>query len=164
MGVLRVVLGDQLTTDISALSGLDRACDTVLMMEVAEEGTYVAHHKQKIVMILSAMRHFARGMRDHDIAVDYVALDDAGNTGSFTGEIARAVLRHKPEAIVMTEPGEWWLRETGEYRDGCSGNLYLRSQLLSTIFHSPLHIKRLLLQLYLLTIIYRLSNIAQILH
>lgn len=111
MGVLRVVLGDQLTTDISALSGLDRACDTVLMMEVAEEGTYVAHHKQKIVMILSAMRHFARGMRDQDIAVDYVALDDAGNTGSFTGEIARAVSRHNPQAIVMTEPGEWRLRE-----------------------------------------------------
>jgi deoxyribodipyrimidine photolyase-related protein len=36
-----------------------------------------------------------------------VRLDDAGNSGSFGGEIARAIARHMPSRIVLTEPGEW---------------------------------------------------------
>lgn len=38
MNCLRLVLGDQLSHDLSALEGLDPAADRVLMMEVAEEG------------------------------------------------------------------------------------------------------------------------------
>ena len=34
-------------------------------------------------------------------------LDDPQNSGSFTGEVARAVERHAPARIVVTEPGEW---------------------------------------------------------
>jgi deoxyribodipyrimidine photolyase-like uncharacterized protein len=30
------------------------------MMEVAEDSTHLGHHKQKIVLVLSAMRHFLR--------------------------------------------------------------------------------------------------------
>ena len=44
---------------LRALADLDPERDTVLMMEVMEECTYVRHHKQKIVLVLSAMRHFA---------------------------------------------------------------------------------------------------------
>jgi deoxyribodipyrimidine photolyase-related protein len=60
---LRIILGDQLSLDVSALRDLDAERDTVLMMEVHEEGVYVRHHKQKIVLVLSAMRHFARTLR-----------------------------------------------------------------------------------------------------
>ena len=60
-GRLRLVLGDQLTRDLSALADLDKAQDVVLMVEVAEETGYVRHHKKKIVLLLSAMR--ASGMR-----------------------------------------------------------------------------------------------------
>ena len=35
----------------------------ILMMEVWDEATYVRHHKQKIVLIFSAMRHFAEELR-----------------------------------------------------------------------------------------------------
>jgi deoxyribodipyrimidine photolyase-related protein len=34
-------------------------------------------------------------------------LDDPDNTGSFTGEIARAIERHGPDQIFVTEAGEW---------------------------------------------------------
>jgi deoxyribodipyrimidine photolyase-related protein len=108
---LRFILGDQLTRDISALDGLDPARDIVLMAEVAEETTYVPHHRQKIAFILSAMRHFAEELRREGIRVDYVTLDDPQNTGSFGGELRRAIGRHKPQAIVMTEPGEWRVLE-----------------------------------------------------
>ncbi len=110
MTVLRVILGDQLSRDIAALADCDRASDVVLMMEVADETTYVRHHKQKIALILSAMRHFAAELVDAGYRVDYVRLDDPTNTGSFTGEIARAVARHHPDRIVLTEPSEYRVR------------------------------------------------------
>ncbi|MCH2394590.1 cryptochrome/photolyase family protein [Oceanibaculum sp.] len=110
-GSLRIVLGDQLSRDLSALDGLDPARDVVLMAEVADEATYVPHHKQKIAFILSAMRHFAAELRAEGITVDYVKLDDPQNTGSFTGEVKRTAARHKPARIVATEPGEWRVRQ-----------------------------------------------------
>ncbi len=104
---LRLVLGDQLSPRLSALEGLDPATDRVLMIEAMAEGTYVPHHPQKIALILSAMRHFAAELRQRGIAVDYIRLDDPENTQSFDGELRRAVARHAPARVVMTEPGEW---------------------------------------------------------
>jgi len=104
---LIVVLGDQLSPDLSSLSAGDPGRDLVLMCEVAEETTYVGHHKQKLVFILSAMRHFAEELRQAGWAVDYVELTDEGNSGSFAGEVARAGRRHEVAGILVTEPGEW---------------------------------------------------------
>ncbi|MCZ8108516.1 MAG: cryptochrome/photolyase family protein [Burkholderiales bacterium] len=107
MKSLRIVLGDQLTRGISALAGLDAARDVVLLMEVSAETTYVPHHKQKIVLILAAMRHFAAALAAEGIVVDHVRLDDPANTGNLTDEMLRAVTRHRPDVVVATEPGEW---------------------------------------------------------
>ena len=110
MTALRIVLGDQLTRGLSALKGYAKG-DVVLMMEVVEEATYVKHHKQKLTLIFSAMRHFAEELRREGFRVDYVTLDDPANTGSFTSEVQRAVKRHKPSQITVTEPGEWRVAE-----------------------------------------------------
>lgn len=112
MKTLRLIFGDQLSRPLSALRGIDRARDVVLMVEVSEEATYVRHHKQKIVFVLSAMRHFAESLRAEGIDVDYVRMNDKGNTGSFTGELGRALSRHKPDRVVATEPGEYRVLET----------------------------------------------------
>jgi deoxyribodipyrimidine photolyase-related protein len=106
-GTLRVVLGDQCSRTLSALAGLDPARDVVLMMEVMAECTYVPHHPQKIALVLSAMRHFARALEARGVRVRYVALDDPENTGTFRGEVLRAVAALKPARIVCTHPGEW---------------------------------------------------------
>ncbi|MGL5446868.1 MAG: cryptochrome/photolyase family protein [Rhabdaerophilum sp.] len=110
-GSLRFVLGDQLTRSLSSLRDLDPARDMVLMVEVAAEASYVRHHKQKIAFLFSAMRHFAEELRAEGIPVDYVRLDDAGNTQSFGDELERAIARHSPSAVIMTEPGEWRVAE-----------------------------------------------------
>ncbi|WP_395662309.1 cryptochrome/photolyase family protein [Aestuariivirga sp.] len=110
MTTLRIVLGDQLTRGISSLRD-HQPGDTVLMMEVAEEATYVRHHKQKLTLIFSAMRHFADELRADGLAVDYIRLDDPANTGSFTSEVQRAIARHSPSRIIVTEPGEWRVQE-----------------------------------------------------
>lgn len=120
-GALRLVLGDQCARSLSALEDLDPARDVVLMMEVREEATIVPHHRQKIALILSAMRHFARALAARGVRVDYVRLDDPANTHSFPTEVARAVAHHRPARIVLTHPGEWrvlemartWERELG---------------------------------------------------
>ena len=106
-GVLRLVLGDQLTRDLSSLADLDPASDVVLMAEVIEEVTYVRHHKRKVAFLFSAMRHFADALRAEGIQVDYVRLDDPANSGSFGGEVARAVSRHEMRQLIVTEPGEY---------------------------------------------------------
>ena len=110
-GTLRLVLGDQLSHGLASLRDIDKSRDVVLMVEVDDETRYVPHHRQKIVFVLSAMRHFAEELRAAGVRVDYVRLDDAGNSGSFPGEVARAVVRHAPGRLVLTEPGEWRVLE-----------------------------------------------------
>ncbi len=107
MTTLVPVLGDQLSEGLSALRAADRASAVVLMMEVAEEATYVRHHQKKIAFVFSAMRHFAQALRTAGWRVDYVTLDDPANSGSFDGEVARAVKRHGATRVVTTEAGEW---------------------------------------------------------
>ena len=109
--VLVPVLGDQLSPALSSLADRSRNDTVVLMMEVADETTYVRHHQAKIALILSAMRHFAEDLRAQGWQVDYVALDDPDNTGSFTGEVQRAVQRHGARGVEVTEPGEWRVRQ-----------------------------------------------------
>ncbi|WCM26751.1 cryptochrome/photolyase family protein [Sphingomonas sp. QA11] len=107
MTILIPVFGDQLSLDLSSLADMDQADSIVLMMEVADETTYVRHHKQKLVYILSAMRHHAEALRTAGWRVEYIHLYDPENSGSFTGEVARAVARHEVSQIVVTESGEW---------------------------------------------------------
>ena len=104
---IRLVLGDQLTRGLASLTDLDPASDVVLMAEVIEEVTYVRHHKRKVALLFSAMRHFAEELRAEGIAVDYIRLDDEANSGSFSGEVARAIARHGADRLVVTEPGEY---------------------------------------------------------
>ena len=121
MTVLRIILGDQLSLDLSALEHLDPERDVVLMMEVMEENTYVGHHKQKIVLVLAAMRHFAETLRQRGLTVDYVRLDAPDNTGSFTTEVQRAVTLHRPSRIVVTEPSEWRVAAMAESWEPLTG-------------------------------------------
>jgi deoxyribodipyrimidine photolyase-related protein len=120
-GALRVVLGDQVSRGLSALSGLDRRADTVLMAEVMGECSYVPHHPKKIALVLSAMRHFAAALAAEGVRVRYVRLDDPANTGTLSGEVARAAQALRPAAIVATEPGEWRVLEDMQGWGAASG-------------------------------------------
>ncbi len=105
------LLGDQLSETLSALQGADPARDAILMAEVREEATYVPHHPKKIVLLFSAMRHFAETLRAKGFTVHYTRLDDTENTHSLEGELARHASALAPERVVMTECGEWRLME-----------------------------------------------------
>ncbi len=64
MKSLRLILGDQLSMDISSLQECDKDTDIILMCEVWDETTYVKHHKKKIAFLFSAMRHFAQDLTE----------------------------------------------------------------------------------------------------
>ena len=54
---LILILGEQLSPDISSLLHADKTAAIVLICEVTAEVKYVRHHKKKIAFIFSAMRH-----------------------------------------------------------------------------------------------------------
>ena len=101
---LILILGDQLSPAMSSLKAAPDA--PVLMAEVADEATYVRHHKKKIAFVFSAMRHFAEALREAGREVHYVRLDDDGNAGSLSGEAKRALAHYGASRLIVTEPGE----------------------------------------------------------
>ncbi len=115
-----LVLGDQLSPNLSSLAAADRNDDVVLMAEVMAEATYVGHHKKKIALIFSAMRHFAEALRSDGWTVDYVALDDGDNSGDLGGEVKRAKKRHDTEKVIAVEAGEHRLRAEMAGWDGAT--------------------------------------------
>ena len=108
---LVLVLGDQLSHDLSALRAADRSRDVVVMAEVMDEGSYVPHHPKKIALILSAMRHFAEELRAQGWQVAYTRLDDPEAARSIVGELMRRGQEHGATEVVATQPGEWRLIE-----------------------------------------------------
>ena len=111
MANLVVILGDQLSKNISSLEGVSKSDDTILMCEVAEEAVYVKHHKKKIAFLFSAMRHFASGLEDDGYNVRYTKLDYKNNAGSFKGEVGRAVKDLSADKVIVTHPGEYRVLE-----------------------------------------------------
>ena len=108
---LILVLGDQLSHDLSALREADRARDLVVMAEVMDEGSYVPHHPKKIALVLSAMRHFAQELREDGWQVAYTRLDDPEASRSIVGELMRRGQAHGTSEVIATQPGEWRLIE-----------------------------------------------------
>ena len=108
---LVLVLGDQLTPQLSALSAADRNTDVVVMAEVADEAKYVPHHPKKIAFLFSAMRKFAAQLKDDGWQVAYAKYDDPDRSDSICGELLRHASHHDVDRVLVTEPGEWRLIE-----------------------------------------------------
>ena len=104
---LVVVLGDQLNEDATALLDFDPAQDAVWMAEVAQESTHVPSAKQRTTLFLSAMRHFAKRLEQRGLPVMYTQLDAPDNAGTLAGELEKAIVRTRPDKLIMTAPGEW---------------------------------------------------------
>lgn len=104
---LILILGDQLTEDISSLRELDPGKDVIIMAEVLGEASYVAHHPKKIILIFSAMRSFSDKLRSLGYRVEYSFFDDPQNTQSLSGELIRRAEQFKCSKITVTQPNEW---------------------------------------------------------
>ena len=108
---LVLVLGDQLNFHSAAFEGFDRSRDLVWMAEVAGEATHVLSHKARIVFFLSAMRHFAKEVRDEKYRLEYRKLDAKDNQASLGSELRAAIKKYKPERVIAVEAGEYRVEE-----------------------------------------------------
>lgn len=104
---LRLVLGDQLSLSLASLQDCDKETDYVLIAEVRAEATYVKHHKKKIALLFSAMRHFAQELEDQGYQVRYIRYDDKDNAGSLFEEVKRACEVLELKSVELTHPGEY---------------------------------------------------------
>lgn len=109
MAKLILVLGDQLSPALSSLRDVQPE-DRVLLAEVASEASYTPHHKQKIVLIFSAMRHFAAVLQQQGISVSYIHYQQ--KVSSLTEAVAIELSRHPElDQICITECGEYRLEQ-----------------------------------------------------
>jgi deoxyribodipyrimidine photolyase-related protein len=104
---LIVVLGDQLDMQASAFDGFDATQDEVWMAEVVEESTHVWSSKQRTVVFLSAMRHFADELRAAGRPLRYVKLEDGSPHASLAAQLQADITARRPQQLVMTAPGDW---------------------------------------------------------
>ncbi|MFG0251688.1 MAG: cryptochrome/photolyase family protein, partial [Phycisphaerales bacterium JB038] len=104
---LAIVFGDQLDLQAPLLRSLSKSEDVVLMMEVAEEAQRSRSHRQRTLLFLAAMRHFALELAGRGYRVEYIRLSDPKNTHAFGSEIERAARRLQPRELVCTQLGEW---------------------------------------------------------
>jgi deoxyribodipyrimidine photolyase-related protein len=113
---LIIILGDQLSHNLSALTDIDKKNDQILMMEVMDEASYHKHHKKKLAFIFASMRHFASELVDTGYQVTYIKLTDKLSKPSFTQTIKEFLktLDSKPDLIVTTEASEYRVVEMQE--------------------------------------------------
>jgi len=102
---LILVLGDQLNRDASAFDGFDPAQDAVWMAEVEGESTQPLSGQPRTALFLSAMRHYAAELRAEGLPLDYTRLADGHAT--LADALRSAVRRQRPQALVLTAPGDW---------------------------------------------------------
>ena len=111
MANLILILGDQLSAQISSLKAANKSEDIVLMAELRSETNYVKHHKKKIALLFSAMRHFAEELTEAGWQVDYKRFDAPFPCPNFTEAVKQAVNTHNPGQLIVTKPGEYRLAE-----------------------------------------------------
>lgn len=104
---LILILGDQLDATSAVFDGFDARRDAVWMAEVSEEANHVWSHKARIVLFLSAMRHFRDHLAGQGIHVLYSALPPHGPASDFASELTAAVGQHRPQRLILPQPGEW---------------------------------------------------------
>lgn len=118
-----LVLGDQLTRDVGPLASADPAETRVLMVESRAILHGAPHHAQKLALVLSAMRHFADGLRADGFEVDYRRHDDPA-AESFASAVAAHLRGRGGGEVVLMEPNDHGVAEPiAAAADGSGGRL-----------------------------------------
>ena len=107
---LILILGDQLNLDNPALEDFDAAQDAVLMVEASSEATHVWSHKARIVLFLSAMRHFEQQLNNQQISPIYLKLGEH-DFASLKAAWAHYIQDLNPQKVIVCEPGEYRLEQ-----------------------------------------------------
>ena len=140
------VLGDQLTRHVGPLADANPEYTSVLMLESLALAKSVPHHKQKLVMVWSAMRHFAEALEEDGFSVSYQIADSfEEGLGAYFQEYPGASLTamqpndygfdtYLEEAVaacggtLTLEPNALWLVSDTEFDDWAIDRKTLRME------------------------------------
>ncbi len=106
------ILWDHLSTNIPSLLNASKSKDIILMVEPRKSSEKANHHKKKLIFLISSMRHFAQELQENGWTVEYIKMSSLENSGSLRSEILRVCKSNNISNILVTEPGNWQLRET----------------------------------------------------
>ncbi|WP_392455348.1 cryptochrome/photolyase family protein [Chryseomicrobium aureum] len=67
----RWIFGSHLSHDLPIVKEADKETDVFLFVEAHSRSTWQNYHKQKLVLVFSAMRHFAEELKNKGYTVDY---------------------------------------------------------------------------------------------
>ena len=102
---LNIIFGDQLNRTSELFKDIDLEQDTFWMAEVREASLKPASHKQRSLLFISAMRHFAQSLRDDKIPIIYLTLDDGFDT--FSDALIHSIKEYRPQKIRCVLPGDY---------------------------------------------------------
>jgi len=103
---LVLILGDQLDIDSPILKNLNPKTEQVVMIESIDEAQYVWSHKAKIVLFLSAMRHFAGQLEEQGVPLIYIQQSPKSIGDTLRELISKKKFTH----LLCLEPGEYRLK------------------------------------------------------
>ena len=106
------ILWDHLNLNTPSLLNASKSKDIILMVEPKKNSEKVNHHKKKLIFLISSMRHFAKELQENGWIVKYIKMRSPENSGSLRSEILHACKSNNISNILLTEPGNWQLRET----------------------------------------------------
>jgi deoxyribodipyrimidine photolyase-related protein len=98
------VLGDQLGPDNAALAGARKGEDVVFCVESERALRKLSYHKKRLVLLISAQRHYAEELREAGWTVDYHAF---GRGVTWESALAAHLKKHKSERILLTQPNNY---------------------------------------------------------
>lgn len=98
------ILGDQLGPGNAALAGARKKDDVLFLVESERGLRKLAYHQQRLVLLLSAQRHFAGEMRKAGWQVDY---HEFGPGVTWESALGAHVKKHRPERILLAQPNNY---------------------------------------------------------
>jgi len=98
------ILGDQLGPDNAALAGARKKEDVLFLVESERGLGKLKYHKQRLVLLLSAQRHFAEEMRKAGWTVDEHRL---GRGVTWESAVAAHGKKYRPERILLAQPNNY---------------------------------------------------------
>lgn len=104
------ILGDQLQHDHPALAKAGPE-DVFLLIESRARAGHLRYHRHKLVLIFSAMRHYAGELERAGRRVIYHRLDEGGPEAGYAEALERVVREHGIDSLSVMRPSEWGMRE-----------------------------------------------------
>ena len=98
------ILGDQLGPDNAALAGARKGEDVVFLVESERGLKKLPYHQKRLVLLLSAQRHFAEEMRGAGWKVDYHSL---GKGVTWESALAVHIKKHGTREVLLTAPNNY---------------------------------------------------------